>query len=74
MTVLVAEGSAAFLEGLERALGYRVDLLQRVDAGSYVPDDSEEQADALARRIVDAEGLNVLVVPEQDRISVFSYR
>jgi hypothetical protein len=74
VTVLVAEGSAAFLEGLERALGYRVDLLQRVDAGSYVPYDSEEQADALARRIVDADGLNVLVVPEQDSISVFSYR
>jgi hypothetical protein len=74
VTVLVAEGSAAFLEGLERALGYRVDLLQRLDPHSYVPDDSEEQADALARRIVDADGLNVLVVPEQDGVNVFSYR
>jgi hypothetical protein len=74
VTVLVGEGSAAFLEALERALGYRVDLLQRVDPDSQVPDVTEEQAYHLATRVVEAEGLNVLVVPGRDGVNVFSYR
>ena len=74
VTVLVAAGSAAFLEGLEKALGYRVDLLQRADPGFFVPEVSEEQAYILASRIVDSEGLNVLVVPESDGVNVLSYR
>ncbi len=73
VTVLVTGGSADFLERLEEALGYRVDLLQRLDPDSHVPEVSEEQAYVLARRIVDAVGLNVLVVPELDGVNVFSY-
>ena len=74
VTVLINEEGAAFLEGLEAALGYRVSPLHRADPDAGHQGLSLEEFQALAQRIGDAEGANVLLVPEDGGVRVLSYR
>ncbi len=74
VTVLVGEEGAAFLEELEAALGYRVSPLHWADPEAGQPEISLEDLQALAQRISDAEGANVLLVPEAGGLRVLSYR
>jgi hypothetical protein len=73
VTVLVGENAAAFLESLEAALGYTVSPLRWADPEATQPDLSQEEFQGLANRIGDADGANVLLVPETGDVRVLSY-
>jgi hypothetical protein len=74
VTVLVGENSADFLESLEAALGYGVSPLLWADQEATHPYLTPEEFQELAYRIGDAEGANVLLVPDTDDVRVLSYR
>ena len=73
VTVLIPGDGAAFQRGLESALGYRVTALAWADPGAALPALAEPQFDDLARRIGDAVGHSVLVVPDGTEVRVLSY-
>ena len=73
VTVLVGQGGAAFLGELEAALGYRVSPLRWVDPDAEQPELSGDALRDLARRIGDAEGASVLLVPDAGDVRVLSY-
>ena len=74
VTVLVSEGGAAFLQGLEAALGHDVTLLRWADPDASHPEFSEAGFQELAQRISDASGLNVLLIPDDAGVRVLSYQ
>ena len=74
VTVLVSTGGTAFLQQLEAALGHRVSPLQWADPDASLPVLSEDELRALAQRVSDAEGRNVLLVPDSTGVQVLSYR
>jgi hypothetical protein len=73
VTVLVGENAADFLESLEAALGYGVSPLRWADPEAIHPYLTPEEFQDLAYRIGDAEGANVLLVPDTDDVQVLSY-
>ena len=73
VTVLVNVGGDALVRALETALGYRLAALQWADADASTPDLSEDDLQALARRIGEAVGRNVLLIPDGDGVRVLSY-
>ena len=74
VTALVDRTGAAFLAGLEAALGYKISVLDWADTGAGLPEMSEAALEELAQRVGDAAGPNVLLVPDDDTIRVLSYR
>ena len=74
VTVLVGEGAAAFLTALETALGYSVSPLHWADPEAAIPELTEEGLQALAGRIGESTGSNVLLVPDGAGVRVLSYR
>ena len=73
VTVLIADDGSAFVGGLESVLGYRASVLQRADPDVTSPQLRTSEFEALGRRILDAPGQSVLVVPEGADIRVLSY-
>jgi hypothetical protein len=71
--VLVGADGAAFLRELEAALGYGVSPIQWAEPDASMPALSEDGLQALARRISDAPGANVLVVPDGATFRVLPY-
>ena len=64
VAVLSSEEGAPFLRGLEAALGYEVRTLAWADPGAEaLPQLPLEQYEELARRIGDASGASVLLIP-----------
>ena len=74
VTVVAIEGGGALVRNLEAALGYRVTVLERADPGIGLPELSDVEYQALAQRISDAAGQNVLLVPDLVEVRVLSYR
>ncbi|HKZ50703.1 MAG TPA: DUF5671 domain-containing protein, partial [Dehalococcoidia bacterium] len=70
VTVLIGEDGTAFVEGLERALGRKVRVLQRVDPGVGVPDLVAEEMQSLTQRIAGAVGGQVLLVADATGVQV----
>ena len=74
VTVLVSEEGAPFLRDLEAALGYEVRTLAWADPGAEsLPHLPQEQYEELARRISDAPGESVLLIPDKAELRVLSY-
>ena len=73
VAVLVQEGGEAFVPNLETALGYRVTILRWVDPDAIWPELSEAACEELARRVTDANGERVLLVPDGAAVRVLSY-
>ncbi len=74
VTVLMAEGGGTFLSQIEAVLGEKVRVLHRVDPGIAVPDLSAEDFENLERRIAEAAGSRVLLVPDATGVQLYSYR
>ena len=74
VTALVGENGAEFLDELQAVLGYAVSPLDWADPDADQPELSPQEYQALAQRIVDAEGAHVLLVPEGGAVRVLSYR
>ena len=73
VTALVADDGTAFVKELETVLGYRVSPLHWVDSEASQPELSDTGYRDLALRISDAEGVNVLLVPDGVAVRVLSY-
>ena len=58
---------------LEAALGYRVAVWRWADADADTPALSDEALASVARRVADAEGGRVLLLPDGDELRVASY-
>ena len=65
-----AEGLA---RELEAALGYSIDMLRWADADADTPALSDEALASVARRVADAAGERVLLLPDGDGLRVASY-
>ena len=74
VTALVGEYGRDFLQRLETALGYDVGSLRWVDPDAGMPVLSDADYKDLARRIGEATGPNVLVIPGKTEVRVLSYR
>jgi len=74
VTLLVAEGGHRLVEQLEAALGARVHVLRRADAGAGLPELSPEALQFINRRIAEAPGNRVLLVADASGVQVYSYR
>ena len=73
VTVLASQVAMAGVRDLEAALGYRVELLW-ADIDTAPPEISGDEIGEIVRRIGDAAGPNVILVPQPSTYSVFSYR
>ena len=73
VTVLVNEGGGSFVRDLEASLGYEVELLRWADPDASQPQLSEAECRELARRIGEAVGENVLLIPDGAEVRVLSY-
>ena len=74
VTVLIDANGAAFINALESALGYPVRPLRWMDPDAAHPELSEEALRELAGRINDAEGSEVIVVPDGRGARILSHR
>ena len=73
VSLLAAEGSDELLRGLEEALGHSVEVLRWADAEAVAPSLNERDFSDLARRVNEALGRRVLLVPDGDGVRVVSY-
>ena len=73
VTVLASEDGMPLVSRLEALLGYEVSPLRWADPESSAPEISERALQDLARRIGEASGPNVLLVPEGATVRVLSY-
>ena len=73
VSMLVSEDGNELVRNLEAALGYRVTPLRWADAGVSQPALSEADCLELARRIDDAAGQRVLLIPSETEVRVLSY-
>ena len=74
VTALVTDDGTAFAKELETVLGYPVGPLHWADSEGRQPELSDTGYRDLAQRISDAEGVNVLLVPDGVDFRVLSYR
>ena len=71
---LLAGGDAEGLaRELEAALGYRIATLRWADADADTPTLSDEALALAARRVAEAAGRRVLLMPDGDGLRVVSY-
>ena len=73
VTLLASEGSDEFLRGLEAELGQSVEVLRWADAEAVAPSMTEQGFSDLVRRVNEALGRRVLLVPDGDGVRVLSY-
>ncbi len=73
VTVFVSRDAWGFVEQLEKALGYAVTPLEWTDPDARAPEISNGELAELVRRIGDAAGHNVLLVPDGGAVRVLSY-
>ncbi|MCH8109452.1 MAG: hypothetical protein IIB15_04915, partial [Chloroflexi bacterium] len=72
-SMLVRGDGSELVRNLEAALGYRVTALRWADAGVRLPALSEADCLDIARRIDDAAGQSVLLIPNEAEVRVLSY-
>ena len=73
VAVLVNQAGDTFVRDLEAALGYEVERLRWADPDATLPQLSEVECQDLARRIGEAVGENVLLIPDGAEVRVLSY-
>ena len=73
VSILVSEDGNELVRNLEAALGYRITALRWADPDIRLPALSEVDYEELARRIDDAAGQRVLLVPNESEVRVLSY-
>ena len=74
VTVLALDTCDPFVERLETALGYSVNIHRWADPDARSPELTSEATQELAATIAAAAGDRVLVVPDGDEVRVLSYR
>jgi hypothetical protein len=74
VTLLISADGQPLVERIEAALGAKVRVLQRADAGAGLPELSAEALASMEQRIAEAPGTRVLVVADASGVQVFSYR
>ena len=73
VSLLASDGSDEFHRDLEAALGQSVEILPWADAEAVAPSMTDQGISDLARRVNDANGRCVLLVPDGDGVRVLSY-
>jgi hypothetical protein len=73
VSLLALEGSDEFVRGLEEALGHSVEVLAWADAEAVVPSMTQAGLSDLARRVNDALGRRVLLLPDGHEFRLLSY-
>ena len=73
VSLLALEGSDEFLRGLEEALGHSVEVLRWADAEAVVPALTDPGFADLARRVNEALGRRVLLLPDGNDFRLLSY-
>ena len=73
VTMLVNEDSAVFVSQLEEALGYRISSLRWADAEAGHSQTLDLDAHELVERISNTSGSNVLIIPNETGVRVFSH-
>ena len=73
VSVLAQEGSQEFVQGIEDALGYSVEILRWADTEALTPSMTEAALSALADQVAEVQGRSVLIVPEGIGVKVLSY-
>ena len=73
VSLLAREGSDEFLRGLEEALGHSVEALSWADAEAVAPSMTEQGLSDLARRVNEALGRRVLLLPDGNDFRLLSY-
>ena len=73
VTALVSRGGETFVQELEAELGYRMNTFLWADPDAMLPELSEADLSDLARRVSDAPGTGVLLVPDDKIFRVLSY-
>lgn len=73
VTALVERGNERFVRELEAELGYRIGTYLWADEDAWMPVLTEVDFADLARRISDASGSGVLLVPDGRSVRVLSY-
>ncbi len=73
VTVFASEDGWEFVEQLEQVLGYAVTPLEWADKDAGAPEMSADDFDDLVRRIGNAAGSKVLLVPDNGSLRLLSY-
>lgn len=74
ITLIAGEESKKLIHQLEEKLGYKLKIINTLEPENNVPTLTEEQLEALAKRIQESKGAKVLLIVEDEDIKVFSYQ